>query len=811
MYEVRFEMDCDTSVPHFHGELEIAYILSGQVAVMTQGVNYKLKAEDIVIFNSYQYHELYRPAGSHMLSAYFPISFLQQLKVENINCSSGLMAARNEEFQRLRSAFAALFWDFRQGEENRRLYIMGDLYALFALLKQDFEDPESKDVTSDAKWLADVLHYVGGHFTEQISLQTVAERFYLSQSHLSRKFKEQMGIGFSEYVRKLRMEKAAAQLKYTSRPITDIAMDCGFSYANTLISYMRKYYGCTPHEFRSREIRQDVIQKEIEFTGDSYNSLLWHVPAEKIQQGVCGSKIETIRVDVSLNEKEEKQLCRTDIFNVHRAINLTHDNVRRSVQRIKKELGVEYIRITGIIEDNMNVYFERSDGSAVINFTNIDMVLDFCVSLGLKLWLEFSYTPEMLISGQKNYMYMGGACINLPHNMEKWGYFVRKLMEHLAERYRGHVDEWIFSGHYALYYYYGVYTLEEYMRYYECTYRTIRSVFPEIRIAAFGIELETVSESDETALFRLLKECAERECMPDLLDFQYLNADFDSFDLDYFMCNVHEQKHEPIMLNFAPDQLSRKTAIVRKILERMDLGHLKLIITTWGLNVWQRNPGNDTCFAAAYILKNIFENADDLDGIIYGNLIDYGDMPTEDLQVFHGGFGLICSPDIPKASYFAFDFIHRIEGIPVKKGKGYIVTRSRDENCVNILLYHYCHYIKSRHIGRLLSTEEQKNFDRYYEYEKNGLLSVIISLTDMQEGSYKMEQFTVNQEHGSSFDLWLKMGAPRTFTKYQADYLERLSMPGYTYETLSVGENGLITVSALLQPHEIRLITLKEI
>ena len=221
-----------------------------------------------------------------------------------------------------------------------------------------------------------------------------------------------------------------------------------------------------------------------------------------MRQGMCGSKIKTVHVTASVKgEREGRRICRNSMFNIFRAKNLMRDSVRR----IKEDLGAEYIHITGIIEDDMHVYFERSDGTAVVSFVNVDRALDYCLSLGLKLWLEFSYTPEALVSGEKKHMYMGGPCINLPDDMEKWRYLVRKLAEHLAERYSGLADSWIFSVRYALYAYYGVYTLEEYMRYYECTYREIRRFFPGIAIAGFGVELETVTESEGTALYQLLK------------------------------------------------------------------------------------------------------------------------------------------------------------------------------------------------------------------------------------------------------------------------------------------------------------------
>ncbi len=73
MDEIRFEFDCDTSVPHFHGELEILYVLTGRCAVMTAKNNYLLSSEDFAVYNPYEHHEIYREAGAHTVSAYISL------------------------------------------------------------------------------------------------------------------------------------------------------------------------------------------------------------------------------------------------------------------------------------------------------------------------------------------------------------------------------------------------------------------------------------------------------------------------------------------------------------------------------------------------------------------------------------------------------------------------------------------------------------------------------------------------------------------------------------------------------------------
>ena len=69
-----------------------------------------------------------------------------------------------------------------------------------------------------------------------------------------------------------------------------------------------------------------------------------------------------------------------------------------------------------------------------------------------------------------------------------------------------------------------------------------------------------------------------------------------------------------------------------------------------------------------------------------------------------------------------------------------------------------------------------------------------------------LETHYVNREHGSSYDVWMKMGAPVNPNRKILDYL--MSRSGFEIETedLPVSLDGTITLSILLEPHEVRVI-----
>lgn len=100
----------------------------------------------------------------------------------------------------------------------------------------------------------EVAEYVGVHFGEDLSLFALAHRFSVSESHLSRKFKEVSGMGLNEYVTHVRIVNAERLLLTTDKSITSVAVECGFNDSNYFSTVFKKVKGITPLKFaRSTE------------------------------------------------------------------------------------------------------------------------------------------------------------------------------------------------------------------------------------------------------------------------------------------------------------------------------------------------------------------------------------------------------------------------------------------------------------------------------------------------------------------------------------------------------------------------------
>ena len=83
-------------------------------------------------------------------------------------------------------------------------------------------------------------------------------------------------------------------------------------------------------------------------------------------------------------------------------------------------------------------------------------------------------------------------------------------------------------------------------------------------------------------------------------------------------------------------------------------------------------------------------------------------------------------------------------------------------------------------------------------------LEISLTLTNLEDGQYRLREFILNQEHGSAFDQWVSMGAP-DLSDEDAVWLDANSVPALHIQQ-AFSSRGRLPYSALLAPHEVRLV-----
>ena len=99
------------------------------------------------------------------------------------------------------------------------------------------------------KLVHEVSEYVSAHYGEDLDLAGLSLTFSVSESYLSRKFKEVSGVGLNEYLTYVRIMNAEKLLRAGGLSITEVAERCGFNDSNYFSTVFKRIKGITPLRF----------------------------------------------------------------------------------------------------------------------------------------------------------------------------------------------------------------------------------------------------------------------------------------------------------------------------------------------------------------------------------------------------------------------------------------------------------------------------------------------------------------------------------------------------------------------------------
>ncbi|MDG4657321.1 response regulator [Ectobacillus antri] len=99
--------------------------------------------------------------------------------------------------------------------------------------------------------MVEIEQYIKQNYQKELRLQEIAEMFYLSKEHISRRFKQEYGETLSDYVTNIRMEKAKLLLQNESFKIYEVAAMVGYQDDKYFRKVFKKATGITPNEYRA--------------------------------------------------------------------------------------------------------------------------------------------------------------------------------------------------------------------------------------------------------------------------------------------------------------------------------------------------------------------------------------------------------------------------------------------------------------------------------------------------------------------------------------------------------------------------------
>jgi len=97
------------------------------------------------------------------------------------------------------------------------------------------------------------MSYIRAHWRERPSLEDIASHVYLSRSYLSMLFKQETGIGISEFINRVRIEQSKNMLTSTELSIAAIASECCFHDQSYYTKVFQRVVGVSPKKYRDKQ------------------------------------------------------------------------------------------------------------------------------------------------------------------------------------------------------------------------------------------------------------------------------------------------------------------------------------------------------------------------------------------------------------------------------------------------------------------------------------------------------------------------------------------------------------------------------
>lgn len=142
----------------------------------------------------------------------------------------------------------------RYGKEIQITLYVDDFILNINRLVHDMLEPKEK--VSDASLYTNLMDYIEEHLDEELSLERLADEFYVSKYHIAHVFKDNIGLSIHQYITKKRLSKCQEAIR-AKMNITEIYHTYGFGDYSSFYRAFKKEYGISPKEFR--DIQVDIL------------------------------------------------------------------------------------------------------------------------------------------------------------------------------------------------------------------------------------------------------------------------------------------------------------------------------------------------------------------------------------------------------------------------------------------------------------------------------------------------------------------------------------------------------------------------
>lgn len=241
---------------HYHNEIELYYLLKGRIKYFVNDKTFILNEGDLIIIPQRILHSndsedcLY---NERLLLNFDSTHYFPEINstLKNL-CNNIIIHIPKENQPLIENIFYKIEAEYNSNNKNRDLLLRLYISELIIYLHRYRVDSSFSEEKTDIL-MQKIADYINLNYNDDLSLNRLSKTFSMSESYISRRFKQSIGVSINEYINYIRIGHAEQILKTEKLPITDIALKCGYNDSSYFSSVFKKFKGITPYKFLMQE------------------------------------------------------------------------------------------------------------------------------------------------------------------------------------------------------------------------------------------------------------------------------------------------------------------------------------------------------------------------------------------------------------------------------------------------------------------------------------------------------------------------------------------------------------------------------
>jgi xylan 1,4-beta-xylosidase len=464
---------------------------------------------------------------------------------------------------------------------------------------------------------------------------------------------------------------------------------------------------------------------------------------------------------------------------------LIRDDSQAQLKTAVDELGFRYIRFHAVFHDVLGTV-RVEDGKNVYDWSKIDQLYDDLLHRHIKPFVELGFTPNaMKTSDNKIFYWQGNTSHPLPL---AWKDLVDAFIRHIEQRHgQDEVRSWFFevwnepnlSGFWE-----GA-DQKAYFVLYDLTANTIKAIDPHLRVGG-------PSTAGAAWVPEFLDHVAQSGAAVDFVTTHTYGVEWGFLD---------ENGKQDTKLSASPDAIVGDVRKVRQQIQASKFPDLPLYFTEWSTSYTPRDLVHDSYISAPYILAKLKATEGLAQGMSYWTFTDLFEEPGPPPTPFHGGFGLLNREGIRKPAYFAYKYLHALDGDEIAVQDSQVFAAAKDGNVSGV-------------IWDFQQPQQDVSNHSFYSHivPAEPAPPLQLSFIHLNAGKYRLKVYRTGFRANDAYSAYIDMGAPKSLTPEQLAQLNSITrdLPEVD-RVVQVGNNGVYDFSLSMHSNNVVLVSLERV